>query len=304
MREVKFAECCRCATDGQLATCDGVLDRMGVIKVHWESWSDCNLSCGFCYRQRSTTLSTENAIRLIGSVAFGGARQFVFAGGDPSLRRDLADLINAAHRFGLEAEVQTNAHYQSQSVIEALLSAELIGLSLDGPNSALHDNFRDKKDNFVRVVELMNLLESNRRPFVVRTVLATPNAAFAPAVGELLSQYNQLKRWSVVQFSPIGDGFVNRQTYEISESDFVRGAALCKERFVGDAEVNIYPNSIKSGTYFMAGSAGDVFGDMGTFSVIEHPYVGNLLIDHVGAIAQKLAFNKDRHANRYARLMD
>jgi MoaA/NifB/PqqE/SkfB family radical SAM enzyme len=304
MGEGLSAECCGCATGGQLTTCKGVLDRIGVIKVHWESWSDCNLSCGFCYRQRSSTLSTEDAIRLIGSIAFGGAQQFVFAGGDPSLRKDLAYLIDAAHRFGLEAEVQTNAHYQNPSVINALLSAELIGLSLDGPNSTLHDRFRNKKDNFVRVLELMNMLESKGRPFMVRSVVAKPNAADAPAVGELLSQYKQLKRWSVVQFSPIGEGFINRQKYEISEADFLEAAALCKERFMGKAEVNIYPNSAKSGIYFMAGSAGDIFGDIGAFSVVEHPLIGNLLSAHISAIAQKLAFNENRHANRYARLMD
>ena len=54
-------------------------------------------------------MGTGPAVELIEKVAASGANQFVFGGGDPLQRKDLAFLASVAKQNGLGVEVQTNA---------------------------------------------------------------------------------------------------------------------------------------------------------------------------------------------------
>ncbi len=80
---------------------------------------------------------------LLANIAASGANRIVFAGGDPSLRKDLPDLAPAAKSSGLQVEIQTNAHVTSAALEAALKHADGVGLSLDGPSPEVHDGFAE-----------------------------------------------------------------------------------------------------------------------------------------------------------------
>src|SRR5206468_9954060 len=95
---------------------------------------------------------TTHAKNLISSVSTSGVQTIVFAGGDPSIRPDISSLIRFARELALRVEVQTNAHHTPKEFLKELQSVELVGLSLHGPNAAVHDAFRNKIGNFERVL--------------------------------------------------------------------------------------------------------------------------------------------------------
>src|SRR5919199_122548 len=99
--------CAACTPQSASPQCRNSFKRLGVIKVHWECWSACSLACSFCYRTRGNPLDTEGAKKLLQAISTSGALRIVFAGGDPSLRPDIAQLIHYAHSLNLQVEVHT-----------------------------------------------------------------------------------------------------------------------------------------------------------------------------------------------------
>ncbi|HEX5403047.1 MAG TPA: radical SAM protein [Pseudonocardiaceae bacterium] len=283
--------------------CVSAYRRAGIIKAHWECWSDCNLSCSFCYRSRSIPLDTENAKSMLRALVHGGVSQIVFAGGDPSLRRDLGELIDFSIELGLCVEVQTNSQFQARPVLDALLRADLVGLSMDGAIAEGHDAMRGKAGNYSRVMRLANFLESRSRPFVVRTVVSRKSAPGLHGLGLALSGFQYLRRWSLVQFGVIEDGYRNREVHELSDDEFSVEAAVYAAEYSGPGSVNIYPNVNKVGVYFLIGSNGDVFGDVAAGPVRQHPIIGNVTADHARDLALRLKIRPDMHKMRYATLM-
>lgn len=81
--------------------------------VWLEITGKCPLQCEHCYNESGPkgthgTMTTRDWLRVIGEVRAAGARRVQFIGGEPTLHPDLAELINAALRVGLEVEVFTN----------------------------------------------------------------------------------------------------------------------------------------------------------------------------------------------------
>lgn len=59
MNSSGWVNCVACEEDtaaGRLDECRDAFKRIGLSKLHWECWSDCNLHCKFCYRTVDTPL--------------------------------------------------------------------------------------------------------------------------------------------------------------------------------------------------------------------------------------------------------
>lgn len=282
----------------------GCLDsfaRKGIRKVHWECWSDCNLHCAFCYRTVDPPLSTTDGTRMLASFATAGARSVVFAGGDPSLRPDLGELIRVAHSRGLLVEVQTNAHHVTTDLTEVLTSdmVALVGLSLDGPTAVEHDSFRSTRGNFSRVVGMLNLLESRGSSVILRTVVAAPNHRSVDRTARLISQYSCIRRWSLVEFSAVGAGYRNRAAYEISHALYAEAVGRATAAYSGNAEIDDYALRAKAGVYALVTASGRLYGTSGVLLDGRHPTVGSFLTDHLKGLADALPFDKELHIDRY-----
>lgn len=222
---------CGGCTDNVRSECQGSFARIGAHKVHWECWSDCNLNCPFCYRTRGTPLKTDHAEKLLAAIAASGVKTVVFAGGDPSLRRDIGYLLAYARELGLITEVHTNGQYAPERYRLALTGSDYVGLSLDGPIAELHDSFRGKPGNFKRVLDLFDFLEEAAIPMIVRTVVARPNYTRVADIGGLLARRRNLISWNLLEFSPVGSGYRNRLHYQLDRTQFNEAADKAIERF-------------------------------------------------------------------------
>jgi MoaA/NifB/PqqE/SkfB family radical SAM enzyme len=274
-----------------------------ILKVHWEAWSKCNLRCQFCYRMKSVPMPTPIAMKMISKVAEAGVRDFVFAGGDPLVRNDIGALVDHAKRSGLRVELQTNCEIIPSDLDDWIKKVDLFGFSIDGYLPSTHDEMRLKKGNQARVIAFIELVEKHGIKFVVRSLVSKKNYSDVPKIGELLCKYSGLKRWSLLEFTKVGDGFRNADLFVLDSSVYASVIESIKHQYEGQLEIDAYFDSQKANVYYLIRSDGSVYTtgkiqDDGTY-----PVVGSLINDSFSEIADRLHIEQERHRRRYLDLM-
>lgn len=293
--------CGGCGEDSVSAICRGSLQRQGIQKAHWECWSECNLSCPFCFRTNGQLLDTEDVVRLLRALSTGAIRAVVFAGGDPSLRPDLPEVAAEALMLGLAVQIQTNAQHVTRSFLSALRNCEYVGLSLDGPDAPTHDGFRGKPGNFRHVISLLDQLDRLGVPVSVRTVVGKANHRAVPQMARLVASYSNVICWKLLEFTAVGSGFVNRDRYALPSDAFERTVLASREGLGGsDQLLDVLRNVDKVGIYMMISSQGLVYGTTETALARtgRHQYIGSVLSDHLGYLAQRIPFSSHRRIDR------
>jgi MoaA/NifB/PqqE/SkfB family radical SAM enzyme len=293
--------CAGCGASEIAAACTNCFANIGIIKVHWECWSQCNLSCPFCYRTTGSPINTNEAHKLIRAVHTSGSKWLVFAGGDPSLRADLPGLIDFARQAGLKVEIQTNAHRLTEQFARSLEAADLVGLSIDGPTPEVHDAFRRRPGNFDRVIGLLNRLTEKGIPVLIRTVVARTNASRVGEIANVIEGRTNVLRWSLLEFSPVGEGHTNSEIFKLDEGIFERLAAEVAQGKLGHL-LDIYTSEKKTGTYTLITPTGHVYGVGGVLHDGYYPVIGSILEDHLRDLALKLPFSRRNHMLRYGYL--
>ena len=247
-------------------------------------------------------LDTDESIKLIDIVSTSGAKTLSLAGGDPLLRRDILTLTNFAHELGLRVEIQTNGHALNADGLEALMHCHRVCLSLDGSTAELHDSIRRRRGNFKRVVAVADELAAQNVPISVRTVITNENRTDVKHLAALVSSFKSCDRWTLLEFTPVNDGFKNRADYEMSGADFEAAVAEVREEYQGTATIDVFRNRNKVGAYLQITSDGHVYGVTNSALNLtgSHKMAGSILTDHLNQIAHTTAFDRDQHALRYA----
>ncbi|MGW9195552.1 radical SAM protein [Micromonospora chersina] len=290
--------CGGCDRTPRLA-CLGSFARRGVRMVHWECWSRCNLSCSFCYRTRSSPLRGADARRLIQALAASGVSGLTFAGGDPSLRRDLPDLCRMAKTAGLAVEVQTNAHVHSVALIESLMYVDSIALSLDGATPGAHDNVRSAPGNFVQNLRFLGLLAERHVSTRVRTVVTSQASESIAPLGRILSQFDCVVEWGLQELCAVGDGLKVYDDLHAASEDFEELFAYVK-RVYPRLNCRAMTSESKVGLYAMIRSDGELYGTLGDVTKEGfYPTAGNLLREHLSTLAMALPIDNAAHRRRY-----
>lgn len=154
----------------------------------------CNLKCVHCYaadhNEEETGLSTDKIHDLINELAGRNGKAVTISGGEPLLRKDWYEILAHADEY-FNVTLNTNGTL-IDSKSAALLSRmkPLVQISLDGPNSAVHDKIRGKGTFDATMRGVHRLLEAGLRDrLVISMTLMTQNIASAP---EMISFVEQL----------------------------------------------------------------------------------------------------------------
>ncbi|MCX5726515.1 MAG: radical SAM protein, partial [Candidatus Saganbacteria bacterium] len=126
----------------------------------------CNFRCAHCtwWKDETNDLSTEKWKEIIEKLYIMGCRILIIEGGEPTLRKDLEEIIQYAKRKGYYfIALYTNG---SHSIDE--LSADIFVFSIDGVGET-HDRIREKH-SFNRLIGNINKLYINRVIFSITII--------------------------------------------------------------------------------------------------------------------------------------
>jgi radical SAM protein with 4Fe4S-binding SPASM domain len=147
----------------------------------------CNLRCVMCnhWREhRGSSLDTATLLRVIDELADMGCRKIHLSGGEPTLRRDLEELIARMTGYGIRVSMTTNgtllSKERSATLAEAGLSA--VNISIDSPDPHIHDKIRGLKGSWKETVRgLRNLRKTLKHGKVrINTVVGQRNYRSLP----------------------------------------------------------------------------------------------------------------------------
>lgn len=118
------------------------------VAVYFELTRRCNLHCKQCFascRQvDQAELSGDEVKHILLQLAAAGVINVRFTGGEPSLRRDLFEILRYAKQLGLVVSLQTNGVYDDPEVFVtelADINCDQVTVSIDGLGE-VHDALR------------------------------------------------------------------------------------------------------------------------------------------------------------------
>ncbi len=162
---------------------------VGPLAVHLEIVAACNLTCSHCFAgtlpRNHDPLSVAEMDGLFGDLARLGSFRLGLTGGEPLLRKDLFEVLDAATGRGLHPCLTTNGLLLTEDTARQLGRRELVWLnvSLEGPDAEVNDAVRGA-GTFDAVVEKLKLLRRHARFTLAFTVMRT-NAHLARQCAEL-----------------------------------------------------------------------------------------------------------------------
>lgn len=141
---------------------------LGPLATHVEVIGACNLACSHCFAsplpRNERPLSVRELDGLFGELASMGSFRLGLTGGEPLLRKDLFDIVDAATDRGLHPCLTTNALLVDEGIARALGRRELVWLnvSLEGACAETNDQVRGA-GVFDRVMERLAILREHTR---------------------------------------------------------------------------------------------------------------------------------------------
>lgn len=171
----------------------------------------CNLRCPYCYASSEKCLpgelNTAESMDLVTQIAEFGARDIVFTGGEPMLRKDLFRVVEHANNSGLQSKIITNAT-MIRTPETARRFAELfnaVTVSVDGGSAETHDRTRGK-GAFAKTYKALQLLN---------------DAGVAPAINHIVTTDNVD---DLESFAAFLDGIDVHSVRLMNHNDLGRGA--------------------------------------------------------------------------------
>lgn len=119
----------------------------------------CNQRCVGCFSvdDAGPSMSSREALEALALGRRAGADKLWLGGGDPTLRRDLFGLIDAARRLGyVQIKLQTNAMmlaYERFAVRCREAGVTEVALSLKGPDAETHERYTRAEGSFALLLK-------------------------------------------------------------------------------------------------------------------------------------------------------
>lgn len=168
-----------------------------VKKVEIVTGFACNNRCLFCsVGNRGEHKKTEEIKKeILKAIEEEKVKEINFTGGEPTIRKDIFDLVSFAKNAGAETvRVTSNGRlFSNDSFTEKIKKAGLSGaiFSIHGSTAKTHDYLCQVKGAFKQAVKGLKNSEKNRLSIDVNTVITTKNLNELPALAEMVSaKYN------------------------------------------------------------------------------------------------------------------
>ena len=175
----------------------------------WETTKQCNLKCIHCRSNAGmsdfTQVDTEKGFLLMDKVAEFASPVFVLSGGEPMLRSDIFELAKYGNSLGFKMAIATNGSFIDDKACEDIRNSgiKIAALSLDGPEAAIHDDFRKQKGSFASIVQAAQKLRQHSIEFVINSSFTRRNQNFIAGTYRLAKDLGA-KAWYMFLVVPMG----------------------------------------------------------------------------------------------------
>lgn len=172
--------------------------------VIWETTQACDLACRHCRAsaepaRHPNELTFPQALDVIQQVKAFGDPLLVFTGGDPLKRDDVYDLLAASVSAGLRTTITPSA--------TPLLTPEAVrrihqsgvsrmAVSLDGPDAASHDDFRQVHGSFAQTIGALRAAAELGLETQINTTVTRRNLHSLHRIAALVAA-ERARLWSV-----------------------------------------------------------------------------------------------------------
>jgi radical SAM protein with 4Fe4S-binding SPASM domain len=164
---------------------------------------------------------TERVLDLIRRIADRGARQVVFFGGEPLVRRDFHQVLRSAARRIPRLAISTNGTLLDEATCRLLIEHDVeVRVSLDGSRPEVNDPIRGA-GSFRRALEGVRRLRRLGHPRIsIKAVITRGNVEDLPHLVKLARRLGV-----VLQLSPfvvMGRGRLTRDDHQVAAGDLLR----------------------------------------------------------------------------------
>jgi SynChlorMet cassette radical SAM/SPASM protein ScmE len=150
--------------------------------VDLEITSRCNLRCQYCYFFDNPDvtyqdLNTGEWLKFIDELGQCSVMDVCLAGGEPFIREDLPELINAIVKNRMRFSILSNGTLINDDIAKFITSTkrcDYIQISVDGSCAAVHDICRGK-GSFEKAVRGIKTLQMHKLPVAARVTLHREN---------------------------------------------------------------------------------------------------------------------------------
>ncbi len=179
--------------------------------VIWETTQACDLVCKHCrasaqpLRHRDE-LSTAEGKRLLDELADAHIPLVVLTGGDPAKRPDLLELVKHGVRRDINLGLTPSATPRvTDDLVRELAQVGLsrLAISIDGPNAAIHDEFRGVQGSFAEAERILTVARSAGLQTQINTSIHRGNIGELAAMSRMVEALGA-KLWSVFFIVPTG----------------------------------------------------------------------------------------------------
>jgi MoaA/NifB/PqqE/SkfB family radical SAM enzyme len=151
----------------------------------------CNSNCIFCFvAKERADMTTREAMVQLSSSRSSGASEVVLTGGEPTIRKDIFEIISCAKSLGYRLiQLQTNARMLSYpEFAERLIKAGVneVVPAIHGHTAKVHDYLVRSKGAFVQAIKGIKNVVDKGVYILTDTVIVKQNYKFLPDITKFL----------------------------------------------------------------------------------------------------------------------
>lgn len=205
--------------------------------IAWEITRRCPLACKHCRAGAANhayenELTTEEAIKVLDSLAAFSKPMIIWTGGEPMNRPDILTLVRAATERGLRSVMAPCGTLVTRKALMALKEAGVMAcsLSLDGATEREHDAFRCVPGAYRNVTRAMEIAREIGMPFQINCTVSKLNQHSLPAIREIAIERGA-RTLDLFFLVPVGRGKALRElALSSAESEIAMKWAFAMDR--------------------------------------------------------------------------
>jgi len=198
----------------------------------------CQCNCVHCSanvpsRTKITELETWQVKTIIEQAKKLGVVRVTFFGGEPSLKNDIAELIQYAHNKGMITRINTNGWLLSSELISKLKAAglNLCDVSIDDSDPEIHNKLRGLPGLYQKAIEGIKILKEFNIPSQIVTYAAKKNVT--SGLEKIIDMGKQLGAFAISIVFPMATGcWYKAADILLTEEEKERVRALGDSKFV------------------------------------------------------------------------